>query len=341
MNARKFVLVANCLLVFAMCATGLGGRAFAVQLPGAGNPWIYFADNGNLSVNRIRWDGSGLEVLVHTEYALQGITIDRIDGKLYWADNPQDGPSRLHRSDLSGANPEVLYEAIIPNQGETIGQLAIDEATRQIYWIDESQRRIRKMNLNGSGLTNVLSSSGSLGTALELDATSGKIYFGSGDFGNATSKLERINVDGTSREVIANAYAYSIFVDTINNRLLGGDIQQSFVFEVPLDSHQRHNLFPVTTPRDVQRYGNELLFSQVSTVSQSGQSGLYSRIVRSDLDGSNRVIVREVNRAIDPADHIAFYVYVPEPDACVLLLIAVAAFGARRPIGGRKGSFKE
>jgi hypothetical protein len=99
---------------------------------------------------------------------------------------------------------------------------------------------------------------------------------------------------------------------------------------VPLNTRTRTNLFPVTTPRDIQRIGNQLLFSEVSRTSATGESGLFSRIVRSDLDGSNRFLIREVNRAFDPADHIAYFVLVPEPGALSLALVAAGAVVRRR-----------
>lgn len=292
------------------------------------NPWIYFADNGNLSINRIRWDGTDLQVLANTRSALLGMAIDARSKQIYWADNPHTGYSQLHRSNLAGGNHEIVYQAATPNQTEIIGQMAIDEITRQIYWIDEGKDRIVRLNLDGTGLSEVLPSGGSLGTAFELDSSAGRLYFASGEYGNATSKIESIKLDGSNRETVVNAYAYSIFVDSKANRILGGDIERRQVFEIPLQTSERHDLFEVTTPRDVQRYGDHLLFAEVSFTSLAGESGLYSRIVRSDLDGSNRFVVREVNRAVDPADHLALLAFVPEPTSlghCVCMAMMIVA----------------
>lgn len=284
-------------------------------------PWIYFADNNAQTVNRIAFDGSDFQVLANTERALLGLTIDRVSRKLYWSDNPLFGTARLHRANLDGTNADVFYEATIPNQGETVGQLAIDENLRRMYWIDSGADRIRRINLDGTGLTDILVNEPRMESALELDSSGSQLYFSTGSF-LSDPKIERINVDGTGRQSIANTYAYSIYLDETQDRILGADWNSNRIFELPSPLFQRHNLFSAAAPRDVQRFADFLIYSDLASQSQSGEQGVWSRIVRSGLDGSNPVILREVNRWFQPADPIAFYIFVPEPSALLQLLAA-------------------
>jgi hypothetical protein len=304
-------------------------------LAASNSPWIYFADNDADSVNRIRMDGSDYQQLVATGDGCQGLTIDVTGGKLYWSNNPLYGKALLHRSDLNGQNAEVFYEAVIPDQGETIGQLAMDEVARRIYWIDSGADRIRGMNLDGTQLANVLENESTLADALELDANTHTLYFTTGSFGGNTAKVERIQLDGSGRQAIANTSAYSLFLDQTQNRILGADWDGDAVFELVPASYTRHNLFTANSTRDVQRFEDYLVYSDIFGTSQSGQSGIWSRIIRSNLDGSNKVVLREINRFQQPADPIALFVLVPEPSAQLLLMVATVAsliIRYRRPL---------
>ncbi len=298
--------------------------AIATKSPATQTPWIYFADNNAQTVNRMAFDGTDFQVLANTTEALLGLTIDRVDQKIYWSDNPQNGKARLHRADFNGANASVFYEATIPNQGETVGQLAIDEAARKIYWIDSGADRLRKMNLDGTGLVDILTNEPRMETALELNSSGNQLYFSTGSmFSNPL--IERINVDGSGRQVIGSAYAYSIYLDESQNRILGADWNASQIFQLASPAYSRSTLFAAGAPRDIQRFQDFLIYSDSSDFSQAGVQGYWSRIMRSNLDGSNAVILREINRLNQPADPIALYILVPEPSTLIYLVIGLIA----------------
>jgi hypothetical protein len=85
----------------------------------------------------------------------------------------------------------------------------------QLYWTDFANNRIRRSNLDGSGLQTVL---GSLpgATALAIDNTNGKMYW-SETIG--PSRIRRANLDGSNVELVLNAAAeiYDIALDPEEN----------------------------------------------------------------------------------------------------------------------------
>jgi hypothetical protein len=187
------------------------------------------------------------------------------------------------------------------------------------------------MNLDGTGLGNVIENVSNLADALELDAVTDTLYFTTGTFDANTAKVERVAVNGTGRQALANAYAYSLFLDHIDNRILGSDWDRGVIFEMRPDQFIPNDLFSAPASRDVQRYGDHLIYSDISVTNISGNRFIFSRIVRSDLDGSNQVVLREINRQFQPADPIAFFIFVPEPSSILGVVMTLGLMLVRWP----------
>lgn len=288
-------------------------------------PWIYFTDVSASTVNRMAFDGTDFQVLANTDQFPYGLAIDQVDRKMYWSESPPGAKARIHRADLDGSNPSVFYEAASPSPVESILQLAIGEASRQIYWVDSAARQIRTMNLDGSGLMNVFSSAENLGPSLELDASGEHLYFSIGTAFNS-SRIERINIDGTDRQPVSATFASSLFLDESHGRIYGADWDKGQIFELTLPNFERHNLVAALNSRDVQRYGDYLIYAEWSFIGQTGGAGLFSRIVRSDLNGEHRVVLREVDLFAQGSDVGAILIYVPEPStmsSSVLVLVGL------------------
>jgi hypothetical protein len=293
---------------------------------------VFYADNDLSTVSRQTLDGSGPQLLKNTQKALIGLAVDENAGKLYWSDNGQsfDVTARgmIYRSNLDGSAQETLYTAILPRNSESVGQLQLDADAQLIYWIDEEGKRIHRMGLNGAGELTVANVP-TLGTALELDPTSGHLYFTTGSFGAGTAKIERMNVDGTNRVPIANAYGYSLELDPAHQNIYAADWFNNRLIRVGFDGTGLTQIAQVGPIRDMRVYGGHLYFPNIRSVAPDNSGPYFYQWVQSDLDGANRTVLYEVERALGPHDMIQFVV-VPEPSAIILMLLSLTFLFRRR-----------
>ncbi|EAU33264.1 hypothetical protein ATEG_06720 [Aspergillus terreus NIH2624] len=118
---------------------------------------VYFCDREGMSVHRVRFDGTGHEVLVRTgalEDAVEradmtrwcvGTALDRRAGHVYWT---QKGPSKSGRGRIFRAGIEVPagqraesredVELVLDGLPEPI-DLEFDEEERTLYWTDRGE----------------------------------------------------------------------------------------------------------------------------------------------------------------------------------------------------------
>ena len=80
------------------------------------------------------------------------VAVDPTGGKVYWADN---GASEIQRSNLDGTSPEVLVTGL----GDPHG-VALDVDNGKLYFTGNNG--IRRANLDGTGLEDVLGPFGAL-----------------------------------------------------------------------------------------------------------------------------------------------------------------------------------
>ncbi|MFO0901335.1 MAG: Ig-like domain-containing protein, partial [Pirellulales bacterium] len=75
-----------------------------------------------------------------------------------------------------------------------------DTAAGKIYWTDATSRTIRRADLNGANVENLVSTGLSVPAGIAIDKTNGKIYWT--DLG--TNKIQRANLNGTTVEDIVS-----------------------------------------------------------------------------------------------------------------------------------------
>jgi hypothetical protein len=68
---------------------------------------LYFSNEGK--IERIRLDGMERVLISHGGSAISGLSIDLVEGQLYWTDS---GPKRIETSDLDGRNRKVLVAGL-------------------------------------------------------------------------------------------------------------------------------------------------------------------------------------------------------------------------------------
>lgn len=163
---------------------------------------LYWADQGDTAkIQRSNLDGSGVEDLVIDPVVQHpyGLVLDLAAKHVFFIDNATD---KLQRCDLDGKNVTDLK---IPGLTAPI-ELALDPVGKKVYWSDLGDDdghapSIRRANLDGSSPEPVITTSnyGSLAVplGLDLDLTTGKLYFVDGGSGG-TGVIVQANLDGTS-----------------------------------------------------------------------------------------------------------------------------------------------
>jgi|CXWL01.1.fsa_nt_gi CSLREA domain-containing protein len=122
------------------------------------------------------------------------------DGQVFYTSYSS---SEVLRVGIDGAGATT----IVSGQGGVLG-VAWEPVSRQLYWAT-SAGVIRRSNADGSGVTEVLSTSPTPIFAVALDAAVGKIYWTMTTVG----RIERANLDGSGREIVASDLTSPIAID--------------------------------------------------------------------------------------------------------------------------------
>lgn len=215
---------------------------------------IYWTDDAANKIQISDEDGSHVEDLITGLDRPTGLDVDTVNGKLYWTNNLQ-----IMRSNLNGTNAQTLYTGLFvtmdikldvaggkmywthdnltslvmrANLDGTNSQtlnitlsrptyLSLNITTGHIYTTNFGNGTISRMKLDGTSVTNLVSTQGSpIGSA--VDPVNGKLYWSAGSGGNW---LRRSNLDGSSLQTIVTGLTapQDIAYDTDNNRIYWTD----------------------------------------------------------------------------------------------------------------------
>jgi len=155
------------------------------------------------NIYRATLDGSGVQ-LIKTVAGIAGVAADRASGKVYWVFG-QSGNTLIRRADSDGTNEE----SVLTINGVTPSSLGLWAAEGRLYWIQGSN--IRAVNVDGTGLANVLTQSGFI-FSLSVDEQADKLYFVTL---LSPSTVWRANIDGTGVESLASASGSDVFAQAV------------------------------------------------------------------------------------------------------------------------------
>ncbi len=117
------------------------------------------------------------------------LAIDSAAARLYWAGPGPAGARGVHRANLDGSEVETV---VTLSGAEFPLDLALDPAGGKMYWTELAPGRVRRANLDGTGIEKVLQLPFPWGIA--VDATSGKLYITNHD------EVHRTDLDGSHDE---------------------------------------------------------------------------------------------------------------------------------------------
>jgi DNA-binding beta-propeller fold protein YncE len=185
------------------------------------NGRLYWADREGMRVMRSNLDGSHIETLVQTGHGeidrrdarnwCVGITLDIVDGKLYWTQKGDDnaGQGRIFRANLEipqGQGPasrkdiELLFDSL----PEPI-DLDLDLANRMIYWTDRGDpprgNTVNRASMDAVSATRkdpeIVFTHLMEGIGLALDPKGGRMFMT--DFGGSVYSA---NLDGSNKKTL-------------------------------------------------------------------------------------------------------------------------------------------
>jgi hypothetical protein len=179
--------------------SGLGGPAGIELDIGAGK--LYFSERGATPrVQRANLDGTGVAPLITAVGSPCGLAVDAAVGKLYFVDDGLDAvfSSALDGSELTNLNISGVTDPV---------EISIDTLEGKLYWSerDTSGPRIRRANLDGSGVQDIITPltlpGFSTAAGLEVDVAGRALYFIDG---GTNGSILRANLDGTGTIPVIN-----------------------------------------------------------------------------------------------------------------------------------------
>jgi hypothetical protein len=194
---------------------------------------------------------------------------DAADKMIYWI----DGGASIYRANLDGTDAQRI---VITTGSEDSYGLAIDSTAGKLYWTEYVTGKIRRSNLNGSQIEDVLTG---LTTPLgiTMDTVNGRMYW------HEESRIGWADLGGTNVHYVNNTgMALGMDVDTISGKLYWGLIDDSSKFERSnLDGSNIETIMSVDSPS----YSLALNVENNKIYWTEDETGL---VRWANLDGSNQ-----------------------------------------------------
>ncbi len=203
---------------------------------------IYWVDFLADSIQCAATDGSGYLSLVHTTPGSSYFVRLDVNGDwMYWTEAEDNV---VYRSHLDGTAPESLFVTGVGTDSAPYG-LDVDPAAGKVYWTESGvPKAIRRANLNGSGVEDLVTTDLSNPFDLHLDLAGGKMYWAD----LVLDWIQRANLDGTGVETVVSGLGtpYDFDLDLVDGKVYWTDHTQKLIARANLDGSQRDTL--VVTP---------------------------------------------------------------------------------------------
>ncbi len=200
---------------------------------------LYWGERGKSggTIKRADFDGTNVEVLVTLSSVPLGIVVDAMRNRMYWTNfNMQIQTATLDGEDISTvvqleedigekiqikcSSPTIFLffftsggcrEVTVPFNLTTPTDIALNTVGGRLYWT-EFYGRIRRVNLDGTGLATLLSD---IGQPYGITVAGEKIYWAE-EVNEYSGKIQRSNLNGTNVETLATVQGLptGISIDT-------------------------------------------------------------------------------------------------------------------------------
>jgi len=135
-----------------------------------------------------------------------GLAIDSAAGRMYWTTSDTSFSGKILSRSIGGSEDPVIIRAEITSKP---GSLALDVAAGKIYWTDAIALKVRRANLDGTNVEELIINGSILPgppRAIALDLVAGDVYFSLDreiEESPTQGEIYRMNLDGTGLELIA------------------------------------------------------------------------------------------------------------------------------------------
>ena len=148
---------------------------------------------------------------------------------LYWTDKDAN---LIQRVNIGAETPvEVLLSA-----GDGLSDprgIAVDPSGGRMYWAENGTGRIRRANLDGSHIQNLITSGLGFPADVEIDVAGGKLYWADAALG----VIRRANLDGTGIEDVRPGLnqPYYLNLDVAGGKMYWGEVANTMIHRANLD----------------------------------------------------------------------------------------------------------
>ena len=164
------------------------------------NGKLFFIDGPSNSIWSVNLDGTG-PTLVRSNLAgfPTDLALDVLNQRIYFTTSATvQSNNTVQTTGYTGAGNSVLFTATgaSGNGVSRCTAIAVDPSNSKIFIADAGATRIWSMNLAGSGLAALATTTNCFPTSLALDSANQQVYFTAGSAAQATNFIQRVNYDG-------------------------------------------------------------------------------------------------------------------------------------------------
>lgn len=251
---------------------------------------MYWSHNdiGDHKMQRADLNGNEVEDFL-IDVIPRALAIDRTSGWLYWTGN--DGIalfSGIHRIKLDGTQALGLVIT-----ASAVTGIALDLAGGKMYWTEPTINKIRRADLNGSAVEDLITTGLDRPWSIALDVADGRMYWtevGEKFFQNPDGSIHRADLDGTNRQELVTGIdePVAFALDIQDGKMYWSDPA------IPSPAIQRANLDGTGVQGVVLSPFPPSLVGPVGITLDLSERRMYLAgiaIARADLDGSNAVVI--------------------------------------------------
>ncbi|XP_022098071.1 hyalin-like isoform X1 [Acanthaster planci] len=205
------------------------------------------------------------------------VDYDPVEGMVYWTDQRSESAPKICRAHLDGSNQTTVVGDLTDPGG-----MALDVASRMLYWTDGALAHIGRARMDGTGSKEILLSENHYNPkGIVVDSVHGHIFWS--DWGE-NPRIERADLDGNNRRIVVQgglSYPSSVTIDFNGNSLYWIDAIHDTIETSDLSGSNRRlvanlTVYSLSFPFDLAVYGDYVYWTEW---------GMYPTILRVHLDG--------------------------------------------------------
>ena len=142
------------------------------------------------------------------------LTVDTVNGKLYWTEKTSNRTGKIQSANLDGTNIQLVKDLTSAPL-----DIALDTAGGKLY-LSNAWGKIQRMNLDGSNFQPNLITDLMAPQNLVLDTASGQLYW-TEQTSKTTGKVQRANLDGSNVQLVKELTSAprGMTLDAVNRKL--------------------------------------------------------------------------------------------------------------------------